>query len=49
MSEINSQIVTNLQKKYGEAFYILDSSQFEKNYLDMKQAFSALYPLNYFF
>ncbi len=44
MSEINSQIVTNLQKKYGEAFYILDSSQFEKNYLDMKQAFSALYP-----
>ena len=43
MSEINSQIVTNLQKKYGEAFYILDSSQFEKNYLELKNAFSEIY------
>lgn len=41
---IDKKIITDLRKEYGEAFYLLDSEQFEKNYLELKQTFSAIYP-----
>ena len=33
-----------LMKEYGDAFYILDSEQFEKNFSELKEAFSSIYP-----
>lgn len=44
MMVIDKKIITDLRKEYGEAFYLLDSEQFEKNYLELKQTFSAIYP-----
>lgn len=41
---INSTVIENLRKKYGEAFYLLDSEQFRTNFLELKEAFSAIYP-----
>ncbi|MEL7556148.1 MAG: pyridoxal-dependent decarboxylase [bacterium] len=33
-----------LRQKYGNAFYIFDFGQFKKNYFDLKDAFSSIYP-----
>ena len=33
-----------LKKEYGEVFYILDSDQFRANFLELKSAFSSIYP-----
>ena len=33
-----------LQKKYGESFYLLDSSKFLSNYKELKKAFASIYP-----
>lgn len=41
---VNSAIINNLRKKYGEAFYILDSDQFRTNFLELKDVFSSIYP-----
>lgn len=41
---INSTVIENLRKEYGEAFYLLDSDQFRTNFLELKEAFSAIYP-----
>ena len=41
---INSTVIENLRKEYGEAFYLLDSAQFRTNFLELKEAFSAIYP-----
>lgn len=41
---INSKIIRNLREEYGEAFYLLDSEQFKKNFLELKDTFSAIYP-----
>ena len=40
---INKNIIKNLRNEYGDAFYLLDSEQFEKNYLELKNAFSEIY------
>ncbi len=42
--EINKGIITRLQAEYGEAFYLLDSAQFRKNYAELKAAFNDIYP-----
>lgn len=42
--ELNSEILRELQKEYGDAFYLLDTAQFEKNYAELRQAFSDIYP-----
>ena len=34
----------DLQKTVGDAFYLLDSEQFRKNYRELKEAFSEVYP-----
>lgn len=41
---INSTVIENLRKEYGEAFYLLDSEQFRTNFLELKEAFSSIYP-----
>lgn len=41
---INSQIIRSLREKYGEAFYLLDSEQFRKNFIELKDTFSTIYP-----
>lgn len=41
---INSTVIENLRKEYGEAFYLLDSDQFRTNFLELKEAFSSIYP-----
>lgn len=35
--------LNNLCKIYGDAFYLLDSQQFKKNYIELKEAFSRIY------
>ena len=41
---INSTVIEDLRKEYGEAFYLLDSEQFRTNFLELKEAFSSIYP-----
>lgn len=41
---INSQVIDELRSKYGDAFYLLDSEQFKKNFIELKECFSSIYP-----
>ncbi len=41
---ITIEKLQTLRKAYGEAFYLLDSKQFQKNFLELKDAFSKIYP-----
>lgn len=41
---MDKQIIKQLQAKYSEAFYLLDSAQFRKNYAELKTAFNDIYP-----
>ena len=41
---LSNEIITNLASIYGDAFYLLDSKQFEKNYNDLIKTFSDIYP-----
>lgn len=41
--EINSDIIKKLKIEFGDAFYLLDSVQFRKNFLELKEAFSSIY------
>lgn len=41
---MDKQIIKQLQAEYGEAFYLLDSAQFRKNYAELKAAFNDIYP-----
>lgn len=41
---MTSSVIKNLVENYGEAFYILDSLQFENNFKQLKDAFSSIYP-----
>lgn len=40
---IHKDELLELRKKYGEAFYLLDSKQFRKNFLELKEAFGKNY------
>ena len=42
--EINKNILGELRKEYGNAFYLLDSAQFKKNFQELKAAFGKIYP-----
>lgn len=42
--EINKDVIKVLQTEYGEAFYLLDSVQFRKNFAELKAAFNKIYP-----
>ena len=41
---INKQTIETLRKTYGEAFYLLDSVQFRKNFEELRCAFNSAYP-----
>ena len=41
---INKTIISSLRAEYGDAFYLLDSDQFRKNFLELKEAFCKIYP-----
>ena len=41
---MDKQIIKQLQAEYGEAFYLLDSTQFRKNFAELKEAFNDIYP-----
>lgn len=36
--------IEEIRKKYGDAFYLLDSNQFRINFEELKKAFSSIYP-----
>ena len=36
--------IAALNKRFGEAYYILDSAQFRQNYTELKDAFTSVYP-----
>ena len=40
---MDKQIIKKLQAEYGEAFYLLDSAQFRKNFAELKTAFNNIY------
>lgn len=41
---MDKQIIEHLRAKYGQAFYLLDSAQFRKNFSELKTAFNTIYP-----
>lgn len=41
---INKEVIERLKSEYGEAFYLLDSEQFKKNFIELREAFSSIYP-----
>lgn len=42
--KLTAERLKELKKEYGEAFYILDSDQFRENFIELKSAFSLIYP-----
>lgn len=42
--QINSAILVELRKEYGDAFYLLDSEQYIMNYLELRETFREIYP-----
>lgn len=40
---ISREVIKDLQLKYGEAFYLLDSEQFRQNFIELKECFSSIY------
>lgn len=43
--KIDKQIINNLRKEYGDAFYLLDSDQFQKNFNELRDIFRSIYPI----
>ncbi|MBP5610224.1 MAG: alanine racemase [Clostridia bacterium] len=41
---MRKETIERLKKEYGDAFYLLNSKQFRSNYLELKDAFSSVYP-----
>ena len=41
---LNKDIIANLRAEYGDAFYLLDSEQFQKNFMELRDAFRKVYP-----
>lgn len=37
-------MIEKIRKEYGDAFYLLDSDQFKKNYKELSDAFKTVYP-----
>ena len=43
-NKLNRETIRELRTQFGEAFYLLDSEQFRKNFSELKAAFSKIYP-----
>ena len=42
--EINKGVIAKLRAEYGDAFYLLDSEQYQKNFLELRDSFRSIYP-----
>jgi diaminopimelate decarboxylase len=42
--ELSWQIINQLEKEFGESFYILDIEKFQQNYQEFLEAFRSIYP-----
>lgn len=42
--EINKTKIEQLRKKYGNAFYLLDSEQYRNNFIELRETFRKIYP-----
>lgn len=43
-NNLNKETINELRTEFGDAFYLLDSAQFRKNFFELKEAFSKIYP-----
>lgn len=41
---LNKQVINELRKEYGDAFYLLDSEQYRNNFLELRDTFHKIYP-----
>lgn len=41
---LDAKLLKELSSEFGNAFYLLESEQFKKNYLELKSAFATIYP-----
>lgn len=41
---LNKQVINELRKEYGEAFYLLDSEQYRNNFIELRDTFRRIYP-----
>ena len=41
--ELNAEILKKIGKQYGETYYILDTEQFRKNFLELRGEFQKIY------
>lgn len=41
---MTNNLLEKIRSAYGDAFYILDSTQFKKNFIELKEAFCSIYP-----
>lgn len=41
---LSYEILNDICQTYGDAYYLLDSKQFRKNYIELKDTFSKIYP-----
>lgn len=41
---MDSKRIAQWGKQFGDAFYLLDTAQFQQNFLELKEAFLAVYP-----
>lgn len=41
---LNKQVINELRKEYGDAFYLLDSEQYRNNFLELRDTFRKVYP-----
>jgi diaminopimelate decarboxylase len=42
--ELSSSVIADLSKVYGDAFYLLHTAQFEQTVVELKKAFTDIYP-----
>lgn len=41
---LNKEVISKLRKEYGDAFYLLDSEQYRKNFIELRDTFRKIYP-----
>lgn len=42
--DLNQDTIHSLRLEYGDAFYLLDSNQFRRNFLELRDTFQKIYP-----
>ncbi len=41
---IDKNVISELRREYGDAFYLLDSEQYRHNFIELRDAFRKIYP-----